>query len=136
MSEHRITRVRSVMQTKFVAVDGQTTVARALHAMKEANATSLVVEKRHEDDEYGIVLLSDIAKKVIAKDKSIERVSIYEIMSKPVISVGPAMDIRFCFRLFERFGLSVAPVIENGTVIGMINYGSMVFGELIESETS
>lgn len=136
MSERRITRVRSVMQTKYVVVDGQTTVARALHAMKEASATSLVVEKQHVDDEYGIVLLGDIAKKVIAKDKSIERVSIYEIMSKPVISVAPEMDIRFCARLFERFGLSVAPVIENGTVIGMINYGSMVFGALIDGEDS
>ena len=112
MRQKKIVRVRQVMQTTFQVVDGRTTVGDALRAMKPAGATALIVQKRHDDDEYGIVLLSDIAKKVIARDKSIERVNVYEVMSKPVISVSPEMDIRYCARLFERFGLSVAPVIE------------------------
>ncbi len=128
MTEAKITRVRSVMQTQFLVVEGIMTVADALSALKAENANALVVQKRHDDDEYGIVLLSDIAKKVIAKDRSLQRVNLYEIMSKPVISVPPGMDIRYCARLFEQFGLSVAPVLEDGVVIGMVNYESMVFG--------
>jgi CBS domain-containing protein len=86
----------------------------------------LIINKRHEDDEFGMVLLSDIAKKVIAEDRSPERVNVYEVMAKPVISVDPHMDIRYCSRLFENFGLAHAPVIEDDKVLGIVSYRSIV----------
>ena len=54
--------------------------SEALQKMKHIETKSLIVEKRNDDDEYGMVLLSDIAKDVLAKDRSPERVNIYEIM--------------------------------------------------------
>jgi CBS domain-containing protein len=47
-------------------------------------------------------------------------------MSKPVISVPPDMDIRYCARMFEQFGLSRAPVIDNGKVVGIVSFTDMV----------
>ncbi len=94
--------------------------------MKHVETKALIVNKRHEHDEYGIVLLSDIARHVLAKDRAPERVNVYEIMSKPVMAVDPQMDIRYCARLFDKFGLSRAPVIENGSVIGIVSYTDMV----------
>jgi CBS domain-containing protein len=47
-------------------------------------------------------------------------------MSKPVVSVDPEMDIRYCARLFERFGLALAPVIQNRTVVGVVSYRDIV----------
>ena len=126
MSDRKIVRVRDVMKTEFDIVDGMATVMDALYKMKHVETKALIVDKRHDDDEYGIVLLSDIAREVLAKDKAPERVNIYEIMSKPVVSVDPQMDIRYCARLFDRFGLSRAPVEENRKVIGMISYTDMV----------
>ena len=126
MRQKKIVRVRQVMQTTFQVVDGRTTVGDALRAMKPAGATALIVQKRHDDDEYGIVLLSDIAREVLAKDRAPERVNVYEIMAKPVISVEPSLDIRYCARLFDKFGLARAPVIENGAVIGIVSYTDMV----------
>ena len=49
-----------------------------------------------------------------------------EIMSKPVITINPEMDIRYCARLFARFELSRAPVVENREVIGIISFTDMV----------
>ena len=71
-------------------------------------------------------MLSDIAKQVLANNKSPERVNIYEIMAKPVVCVNPEMDIRYCSRLFENFGLSRAPVVENLKVIGVVGYTDIV----------
>ena len=85
-----------------------------------------MIDKRHDDDEYGMVLLSDIARNVLAKDKSPDRMNVYEIMTKPVLPVDPDMDIRYCARYFDRFGLSRAPVIEGGKVIGIVSYTDMV----------
>jgi len=126
MTEEAVVRVRDVMKTGFDMIDGKMTVSDALKTMKHVDTKSLIVDKRHDDDEYGMVLLSDIAKQVLARDRAPTRVNIYEIMSKPVMSVPPDMDIRYCARLFEQFGLSRAPVIEDGKVIGIVSFTDMV----------
>jgi signal-transduction protein with cAMP-binding, CBS, and nucleotidyltransferase domain len=128
----RIIKARDVMHTEHLELDGLATVAEALNAMKAANASVVIVKKRHEHDAYGILLLSDIAKKVLAKDRAAGRVNVYEIMSKPVISLDPNMDVRHCARMFERFGLSSVPVIENGEVLGIVSYSELVFKGLCE----
>jgi predicted transcriptional regulator len=125
-SERKIVRTRDVMTDEFDMIDGLMTVSEAVKIFKEKSARVLIINKRHEDDEYGMILLSDIAKKVIAKDRSPERVNVYEVMAKPVISVDPHMDIRYCSRLFENFGLAHAPVIENEKVLGIVSYRSIV----------
>ncbi len=126
MSDRTLIRVRDVMKTEVDMVDGMATVSEALATMRHVETKSLIVNKRHEHDEYGIVLISDIAKQVLATDRSPDRVNVYEVMTKPVISVDPDMDIRYCARLFEKFGLSRAPVIENRKVIGIISFTDMV----------
>ena len=126
MSERKLTRVRDVMKREFDLVDGMTTVKEALLKMKYIETKALIVRKRHPDDEYGMVLLSDISRQVLARDRAPERINIYEIMSKPVITVHADMDIRYCARLFERFHLSRAPVVENGEVIGIVSLTDMV----------
>ena len=126
MSERKLVRVRDVMKNEFDLVDGMTTVKEALLQMKHIETKALIVKKRHADDEYGMVLLSDISRQVLATDRAPERINIYEIMSKPVITVHADMDIRYCARLFERFHLSRAPVIENGEVIGIVSLTDMV----------
>lgn len=118
--------VRDVMKKSFDIIDGMTTVSEALKKMKHIETKTLVIDKRDDNDEYGVVLISDIAKKVLAKDRSPDRVNVYEVMAKPVISVDPNMDIRYCARLFENFGLSRAPVIENGKMVGIISFTDMV----------
>lgn len=130
----KVIRVRDVMKLDFDIVDGKMTVMEALEMMKHIETKSLIVQKRDDKDEYGIVLLSDIAKDVLAKDRSPNRVNIFEIMSKPVINVDPNMDIRYCARLFEQFGLARAPVVENRTIIGLVSFTDMVMKGLVEFE--
>ena len=126
MSEKTIVRVKQVMKTDFDLVEGMDTVADVLKKSTHAESKCFIVDTRHENDEYGIVLLSDIAKLVLARNKALERVNIYEIMSKPVVSVDPDMDIRYCARLFENIGIGRAPVIEDGKVIGIVGYTDIV----------
>jgi len=126
MSERMVIRVRDVMKTEFDIVDGMALIIDALKTMKHIETKCLVVNKRHDNDEYGILLLSDIARKVLAKDLSPKRVNVYEIMAKPVLTINPDMDIRYCARLFDRFDLSRAPVVENKVVIGIVSFTDMV----------
>jgi predicted transcriptional regulator len=118
--------VRNCMRTDVTEVDGRLDVLTALKTMKKVGATSLIVKRRDENDEYGMVLFSDIAKEVIAKNRAPERVNVYEIMSKPILTVRPDMEIRYCARLFENFGISHAPVVENDEIVGMVSYYLLV----------
>ena len=133
MSERKqLIRVSQVMRSEFYTVDGMATVDEALRIMKQNNAESLIIDKRHDEDEHGLLLISDIARQVLAKDRAPERVNVYEIMAKPIIAVDPAMDIRYCARLFTRFDLSRAPVLENGKVIGFVSFTDLVLRGLCE----
>ncbi|MDA0126995.1 CBS domain-containing protein [Vibrio sp. MarTm2] len=126
MSSHEKIRVRDVMASNYVMIDGLRTVSEGIDLAREHRVKALVVNKRNDDDEYGLVLMNDIAKKVLAKNRSPERTNLYEIMTKPALSVSPDMNVKYCARLFERFGISRAPVIDNGEVIGMVSYNNIV----------
>ncbi len=126
MSE-QIVRVSEVMTQEYDLIDGMATIRDAIVRMKELNARCLVVEKRHEDDEYGLLLLSDIARKVLAPNRSPERVNVYEVMAKPVMFVDPNMNIRYCARLLDNFNMTRVPVIgENGKVVGVVSFTDLV----------
>lgn len=131
MKMDKVITTKDVMKTSFVELDRMMTVKDALHSMEVEGVSVVMVKKRDEHDAYGILLLADIAKLVLAKDKAPERVNIYEIMSKPVISVPPELDVRHCARLFDRFGLAVAPVVEHGNVIGIVSYRELVLKGLL-----
>ena len=123
-------KVRDVMRTSFSYVDGAATVGEALKQMKDEKTSVLIVKKRFDGDEYGMLTSADIARNVLAKDKAPDRVNVYEIMSIPVISVDPEMDIRYCSRLFANYNLVRAPVLENGKIIGIISPNSLVLDGL------
>jgi CBS domain-containing protein len=126
MSDKKIIRVREVMKAEFDVVDGMSTVKDALASMKYIDPKCLVVKKRHDDDEYGLLLVSDIGRRVLAQNRAPDRVNVYEIMAKPVVTVRPDMDIRYCARLFDEFNLSRAPVVENGEVVGIVSFTDLV----------
>jgi predicted transcriptional regulator len=119
------------MRTNVTEVDGKLDVLSALKIMKEVGATSLIVKRRDEQDEIGMLLFSDVAKKVIAKDRAPERVNVYEVMAKPVLTVRPDMEIRYCARLFENFGISHAPVVDDGKIVGMVSFYLLVLHGLL-----
>jgi predicted transcriptional regulator len=123
---NKIVRVRDVMKKNFDLVEGVLTIREALSSMKHPETRALVVNKRNEDDEYGLVTLADIASEVLAKNRAPERVNVYEIMVKPALSIHPDMDIRYCARMLKHYKVLRAPVIENGTVIGVVGFTDIV----------
>jgi predicted transcriptional regulator len=127
--------VRDCMRKEVTEVDGTMDVLSALKTMKKVGATSLIVKRRDDTDEYGLLLFSDIAKKVLAKDRAPERVNVYEIMAKPVLTVRPDMQVRYCARLFENFGISHAPVVENDKIVGIVSFYLLVLNGLMPDLT-
>ena len=132
MIKQKVIKVRDVMREQPLEIEGLVTLKDALREMQAHKSEMAIVKKRDEHDAYGLILLSDIVKKVLAKDKAPDRVNVYEIMSKPVVPVDPELDVRYCARLFNRFGLSNAPVIKEGKVVGVVSYSELVFNGLVQ----
>ncbi|WXT99496.1 MAG: hypothetical protein Ctma_0195 [Catillopecten margaritatus gill symbiont] len=122
--------VRDVMWTEVDIIDSKSTVQNALESMQHHKTKILIIDKAHEHDEYGVVLISDIASKVIAEGRSLERVNAYEVMTKPAISVHSDMETRYCARFLTRLGVSRCPVVDNGKVVGVISLTKIVLNGL------
>lgn len=122
----KIVRVKDVMKTAFSTIDGAATISDALLAMKENKTSVLIVKKRHDDDEYGMITSADIARHVLSKGRAPQRVNVYEIMTCPVIKVHPEMDIKYCSRLFDTYNLVRAPVLDGDNLVGTVSPNSLV----------
>tara|TARA_R110002167_G_scaffold44075_2_gene132861 strand:+ start:101 stop:457 length:357 start_codon:yes stop_codon:yes gene_type:complete len=115
------------MTTTIARISPLDTVASAITQMREAKVSSLVVDRRDDHDEYGLLVVSDIARSVVAENRAPERVNVYEVMSKPVISLPASMDIRNAVRLLVRFGLSRALVVDDKRhPIGLVTLRDLV----------
>ncbi len=127
MTQHAYTRVRDVQTPLPRIVDGLATVQEAIDMMRNDQVSSLVIDRRHEGDEYGLLVVHDIASRVIGADLAPERTNVYEVMSKPVLTLDADMDIKYAIRMLSRFELSRALVTEGGELTGIVTLRDMVF---------
>ena len=124
-------RVGDVMVLELHSVEGLATVADAMALMKRHQVSSLVVDRRDAGDELGLVVVSDIAREVIARNRAPERVNVYEIMSKPVLTLPSDMQARYGVRLLVRFGVSRAVVVDDQrNPLGMVTLRDLVLGNV------
>lgn len=121
-----IVRVRDVMRKDVLSIDGMATAREAAEMMRNARVSELLVTRRHDDDAWGMVTITDLVKKVLVSDRSGADVSVYEIMTKPIISVPADMDIRYAIRLMDRTSIRSAPVEDRAEVVGVVSLSSLV----------
>lgn len=121
-----IIRARDVMQKRIVSIDGMATAKEAAAKMRSEKVSSLLVKKRHEDDAWGILVVQDFIRGVLIPGRSPAEVNVYEIMTKPVITVPANMDIRYVARLIYRAGIRRAPVEDAGELVGMVSLSSLI----------
>ncbi|MGG5890209.1 CBS domain-containing protein [Falsiroseomonas sp. HC035] len=118
--------VREAMTPDAVVVDGLTTVSEGLVMMRDRNISSLIVERRNEQDEYGIVLVTDVAREVVNSNRVPARTHLYEVMTKPAPSLDGEMNVRYAIRLMQRLGLTHALVVEGRRLIGIVTLRDLV----------
>ena len=121
---------KDAMVKNIIFIDGMATAKEAVDLMRKESVEALIVKKRYEEDAYGIVVVQDFIKGVIIQERTSDEVNVFEIMTKPVVSVPGKMDVRYVARLLVRTGLRMAPVEEDGKYIGMISLSSIILDNL------
>ena len=119
-------KASDIMTQDVITIKGLATVADAVKLMKEKGLRALVVEKRIEDDAYAMVTETDIVYKVAAFGLDPKAVRIYEIMTKPCITVQPTLGVEYVARLFANTRIRRAPVVGDGGLLGVISISDIL----------
>ncbi len=113
-------KATEIMSTNVQKIKGSASVAQAIQLMRDKGVTSLVVERRHEEDAYGVITDTDIVYQVSAFGEDPKKIKVYQIMTKPCIAINPDLAVEYVARLFAQTGIRVAPVIQ-GELLGLIS---------------
>ena len=119
-------RAKDIMETEVVTVDGSATVADAVKLMKEKGVRALIVDRRTDDDAYGILTQRDIVYNVVGERADPKQIQVHEIMTKPLVVVNPDLDVTYVARLLAQQGLSRAPVLFEQKLQGIVSVSDIV----------
>ena len=117
-------KAADIMHKGAETISSSATVADALRKMQKLKVSSLVVERRNKDDAYGILTKTDIVTKVVEagpKRKNLSKVKVFEIMSKPLVTVPPGLAIKYCIRLMKKSGVTRVPVFDSKQIVGILS---------------
>jgi signal-transduction protein with cAMP-binding, CBS, and nucleotidyltransferase domain len=120
-------KAKDIASEKLFFIDGLSSVRDAAQLMKAKNVQALIIKKRNNEDAHGIITVTDIIKGVIIPNKTLDEVSVYEIMSKPVFSIPSQLNVKYVPRLMLNHKIKIAPVEENGEMIGLIDFSQCLF---------
>ncbi|MEO1429325.1 MAG: CBS domain-containing protein [Cyanobacteria bacterium J06632_19] len=118
-------KAKDIMTKEVETISGSANVAEAVKLMKEKGLRALIVERRDDNDPYGMITETDIIYKVAAYGKDPKEMRVYEIMTKPCIVVNPDLGVEYVARLFANTRIRRAPVIE-GKLLGVISISDIL----------
>lgn len=124
--ETAFVKVEDVMQTSVHMISGVASLKDATTEMSRHNVSSVVIDRRHDGDEFGVLTVIEIATLAIAKNRSLERTNVYEIMTKPTLTLDPKMNVKYAIRLLTRLGHRRALVTSENGLLGLVTLRDLV----------
>ncbi|NIJ85461.1 CBS domain-containing protein [Xanthomonas arboricola] len=119
--------VRQLLGTKQVevfAVAADAAVIEAIRLMAEKGIGAVLVMDGPRL--VGIVSERDYARKVVLRDRASSTTSVADIMSTQVVTVSPSDTVERCMQLMTDGRFRHLPVVDNGSVQGVISIGDLV----------
>jgi len=118
-------KVEEVMVVDVITVEAEATVREAVDLMNTHEIGCLIV-LGEEETPVGIITERDLLKRVLAKRKDPVRIKVSEIMSKPLVTGTPHMDIEAAATLMFKKKIKKLPVVENGRLVGLVTLTDLV----------
>ncbi|MFM2314444.1 MAG: hypothetical protein RLZZ04_3720 [Cyanobacteriota bacterium] len=118
-------KAEEIMTAEVVTIRGSATVAEAVRLMKDKGLRAVIVDRRHDSDPYGMITETDIVYKVAAYGHDPNKMRVYEIMTKPCITVAPELGVEYVARLFANSRLRRAPVVKD-KLLGIISVSDIL----------
>jgi len=133
-----IPTVREVMSEKPVTVDQDQSLKMALKIMRRKKVNRLPVTEKVEEGRKELVGMLTILDAALAVadarfgDRPPSKIKVKEVMSSPVITVGPDADVLDVAHTMLAHGISGLPVLEEGRMIGIVTKTDLI--QLLEND--
>lgn len=118
--------VKDVMKENVLTISPFSSLRDALKLMKEKSLQSIVVDKKDEHDAYGILTYSTILKEIVADDGDIDLLNVYDVYSKPALSVSRELDVRIVAKMMVQQGYKRLLVTQANELIGIVSMTDIV----------
>ena len=123
--------VKDIMVRDVVTISPLATIRDAMRVMKQRGVKSLVVEKRDQHDAFGIITYTNILKTIVAEEGDIDLINVYDICSKPALTISRELDVKYAARLMVSMNIRRLLVTATNELAGIITMNDIV-GAILE----
>ncbi|MBD3406815.1 MAG: CBS domain-containing protein [Candidatus Lokiarchaeota archaeon] len=117
-------KVQDFMTEIIITAEVDTPVVKAAKLMAAEDIGSLVVTKN--EVVTGIVTQRDIIAAQLLSDDVYHSLNLEDIMSSPVVSIGPDADLGQVVLLMNNTGNKHIPVIDGEVMVGIVTAGDLL----------
>lgn len=110
-----------IMTTHVVDIEPTATVAEAIEKMKQANVTSLLVQRPSPTAPWGFMTQTDVVEKVVAIGGDPKEMRVEDIMTRRVITVPPNGSLQDCAALMARADIRRVLVFDGEDIVGIVS---------------
>lgn len=118
--------VKEIMRKDVVLVKPFASLREAMMLMKKHNVKSLIMDKRHEHDAYGILTYTTLLKTIVSEDGDIDLVNVFDVAAKPVLTVSRELEVKHVAHLMVNQGIRRVAVTLNNELEGIITMDDIV----------
>ena len=111
-------RMRDVMVKQVITTRKDSTVEEAVKLMNEREIGCLIVTEN--DRPIGILTERDLLKRILVKSKDLKGMKVQDVMSMPLISVEPNVQIGDASRLMFQKNIKKMPIVKKGELVGLV----------------
>ena len=111
-------KVRDFMTALIITAEADTLVVDAAKLMAAEDVGSLLVTKA--DVLAGMITRREVIGAQLLSEESFQSLCVEDIMTTPVVTIGPEADIGQAIALMNQTGKRHIPVIEGNDIIGLV----------------
>lgn len=128
--------VKDIMvKDNIVTISPMSSVREALEKMRDNKVRSIVVNKTHPSDAYGLLTYKNILQSIVAESGDIDLLNVYDIYSKPAIQISEELDIRYAAQMMVKNSVKRILVIDNNELEGILTMTD-ILGIILETFSS
>ena len=116
-----MTKARDLMTKEVKYIQDDASIKETIMRMKSEKVSSFIVERKDDDDAYGIITRKDIITKVVETGRDLEYTKVKDVMNKPLFVISPGLDIKFVARFMKMANIRRAPVFDGEKIVGIVS---------------
>ena len=123
--------VEDLMVTDVVKVSCMASAREAMGLMRRHRVKSLVVEKRHDSDAYGILTYTSILRAIVQEEGDIDLINVYDLATRPALAVPRGLEVRHAVSMMLNFDIKRLLVTSENQLVGILSMDDIV-GAILE----